>query len=282
MFCSLCICSRLAISCSKFDLNFHFYADDSQLYQSCRFENLNTLLFIFQQCFSEIKFWMNRNKLKLNDNKSEAILVGRTDILKQVKCTSIKLGESEIPFATSVKNLGVCIDSDLSFSSHVNATIRNVNMDLRRLRQIRDLIPLDVAIVLANALILPKFDYCNSLLCNINKDKIKALQVAQNDAARLVFKRPRHSSASCLLNQLHWLPIEQRIKYKVCSIVHKSFQSNYPEYINEMLHVYIPGRVLRSSYDPRRLVKPKVCRKIGEQSFSFSAPLFWNSLPRHI
>ena len=55
-----------------------------------------------------------------------------------------------------------------------------------------------------------------------------------------------------------------------------------PEYINELINIYIPTRNLRSKTDNRVLVKPKVLRKIGEQSLTYSAPLFWNSLPGHV
>ena len=162
------------------------------------------------------------------------------------------------------------------------ATLRKIYLDLMRMRKVRHLLSLEVAIILVNALILSKLDYCNSILANITKDKIKSLQVAQNDAARLVFKKKRSAHVTHLLKQLHWLPIEKRIQYKICCIVHKSVHSECPEYINELLPTYVPTRNLRSKLDNHVLIKPKIYRKIGEQSFSFSAPLFWNSLPGHI
>ena len=140
----------------------------------------------------------------------------------------------------------------------------------------------DIAILLVNALVLTKIDYCNSLLVNINKDKINSLQVAQNDAARLIFRRSRFNSASNLLRELHWLPVFKRIDYKICSLVHKSIHSFGPEYILNLLKFYTPTRNLRSNSDCLILSKQPTSRKIGEQSFSFSAPQIWNSLPRDV
>ena len=95
------------------------------------------------------------------------------------------------------------------------------------------------------------------------------------------FRKNRYTSASDLLTELHWLPVEKRIQYKICSIVHKSLYHESPECINELINVYTPTRNLRSA-DTCVLVKPTMFRKVGEQSFTYSAPLFWNSLPGHV
>ena len=155
-------------------------------------------------------------------------------------------------------------------------------MELRRISKIRSQISKDIAILLVNSLVLTKLDYCNSLLANFNKDKIHSLQVAQNDAARLIFGKPRNASASNLLKELHWLPVNKRIQYKLCMLIHKSIHLASPEYINELIKFYSPNRNLRSKSDYRILLKPKTLRKVGEQSFSFSAPQIWNSLPQSV
>ena len=139
----------------------------------------------------------------------------------------------------------------------------------------------DVSFLLMNALVLSKLDYCNSLLANVPKSTLRPLQVAQNDAARVVFNKTRRTSASSLLHELHWLPIEKRIQYKICTFVFKALHCEAPQYVSEMLNVYIPARNLRSK-SKNVLVKPKMKRKIGERSFQFSAPMFWNSLPCHV
>ena len=264
---------------SDFELMSHFYADDSQIYKSCSHQNLYTLVDQFQRCFNEIKSWMNANKLMLNDSKTEVLFIGRPTILEKSNIDSINFGGSPISVSKVAKNLGVYIDSNLSFEIHVNNTLKNIYMVLKKIYNIRNLINQDVAALLARSLILPKIDYCNSLLANTNKLTIKRLQVAQNDAARLVFRKSRfNSSASDLLNKLHWLPVEMRIKYKICCIVYNSLHGRSPDYLYNLINIYRPTRTLRSEGD-NLLVKPRTARKIGEQAFSFSAPQFWNSLP---
>ena len=108
----------------QYDLNFHCYADDTQLYKSTQWDKVDTLVERLQLCFSDIKAWMNENKIKLNDAKTEVILIGRPDVVKKVTHDSVVFGNDVIKISNTVKNLGVFIDSDLSFKSHVNSTIR--------------------------------------------------------------------------------------------------------------------------------------------------------------
>lgn len=155
-------------------------------------------------------------------------------------------------------------------------------LEIRRISKIRHIIPTNVAEKLVNSFVLTKLDYCNSLLSNISKDKIHRLQVVQNNAARMVLKKNRYSSASSLLQELHWLPVDRRIQYKVSTIVYKSLNNVGPNYIRNLLNLYIPNRNLRSLKDQCRLTVARPLRRIGLQSFEYSAPLFWNSLPENI
>ena len=272
----------LADVVAKHGINHHIYADDTQLYASTSPSNILSLKSALEACLTDVKCWTNTNKLMLNDDKTEALLVGRSCVLKSVDLTSIQCGDSEIFFSPFVKSLGVLIDSTLSFNYQVTNVIRQLNIELRRIRQIRNLISTETAKTLISSLVLSKLDYCNSLLANITKDKIKSMQITQNNAARLVFKKPKFHSVSFLLRELHWLPVDKRILYKLCSLVYKSLNTQDPPYIREMLNVYTPARSLRSENDKFILTKPMPHRKIGEQSFAFSAPHSWNSLPEDL
>ena len=222
---------------------------------------------------------MNENRLKLNDDKTEALLCGRKDILKNVDAHCLTFGSDTVEFSDHVKNLGVHIDSDLSMSIHVKNTIRSIYFELSRISKIRHLLPRKATESLVNSLVLTKLDYCNSLLANASKYNLKSLQSIQNNAARLILKKKKFEPSAPLLQELHWLPVEKRIIYKICTLVFKSLNSDGPLYLKDLITVYVPKRNLRSIHDTTLLLKPKIPRKIGEQSFLFSAPHFWNSLP---
>ena len=90
----------------------------------------------------------------------------------------------------------------------------------------------------------------------------------------------KKSSATLLLKDLHWLPIKQRVLYKISIIVFKCLNCNdFPSYLKDLISVYKPSRSLRSA-DKFLLVKPfKKLKTFGQRSFHFSAPTVWNSLP---
>ena len=127
----------------RFDLDFQFYADDRQIYKSIMFQDVHISFLKSCSNVREVKKWMNLKRLKLNVSKTEAILIGRPNILAKVKCKSITLGNSEILFTNVVKNLVVQNDCHLSFNSRVNNIIRGVYMKMRRISKIRCFICID-------------------------------------------------------------------------------------------------------------------------------------------
>ena len=77
------------------------------------------------------------------------------------------------------------------------------------------------------SLILFRIDYCNAVLHDAPSYSIKDIQYVQN-AARIVLQAPRRSHASPLLRMLHWLPIQQRIEYKVALVTFKVRKTSTP------------------------------------------------------
>ena len=112
---------------------------------------------------------------------------------------------------------------------------------------------------------------------------LERLQKVQNSAARLVLKARKRDHVTPLLRDLHWLPIQARIEYKLSTFCHSFFSGTAPEYLSTLLHVYVPSRQLRSSSDSKLLRIPHVKTKsFGQRSFSYVAPSVWNSLPQEV
>ena len=112
---------------------------------------------------------------------------------------------------------------------------------------------------------------------------IQPLQKIQNFAARLVLLAPRHHHSTSLLEKLHWLPILERVKYKVACMCFSAISDSGPANLSELLHVYTPSRTLRSSSDTRMLGnKQHKCKTHGFCTFSCFEPHIWNSLPQDL
>ena len=126
-------------------------------------------------------------------------------------------------------------------------------------------------------------NYMGTLLMGTPKSVIQPLQKIQNFAARLVLLAPRHHHKTPLLEKLHWLPISERIKYKVACMCFSAINGSSPAYLSELLHVYTPSRTLRSSSDTRMLEIQQYKRKThGFRTFSCFGPHIWNSLPQDL
>ena len=129
--------------------------------------------------------------------------------------------------------------------------------------------------------VLSRLDYCNATLAGLPATHIARLQRIQNNtvAARLVLQKSKRQHVTPLLKQLHWLPIQTRIDYKLATLAFRHFDGSLPEYLSSRLDIYLPSRYLRSSND--RLLKAPhwKLKSFGYRSFSYQGPVVWNSLP---
>ena len=135
----------------------------------------------------------------LNDDKTEAIVTGSQKVLQEVNRDHLTIGDNNISFCKSVKNLLVYFDSRLTMETHVNHLISSLYLEIRRISKVRPIISSKISALLVNSLVLSKLDYCNSLLCGISCEKMNKLQIAQNNAARMVLKKSKREHASPLL-----------------------------------------------------------------------------------
>ena len=117
----------------------------------------------------------------------------------------------------------------------VNAIARACNYHIWALRHIRRLITVDIAKTLACSIVGDRLDYCNSLLNGTSNKNIAMLQRQQNSLARIVLQMPRSAHTTPLLHSLHWLPVRQRIQYKVAVLVYNAKITSTPPYLHSLL-----------------------------------------------
>ena len=265
------------------NIDFHSYADDTQTYKSVSIKEVQNQVIKTSECISSIKGWMNRNKLKLNEAKTEYMLAGKASLLSICDKPPMYVNDSEILPTTQVKNLGVIFDEELTLSAHVNSLCQQMFMEIRKISLHRKFLPDDVVIQLMVSLVLSKMDYCNSLFFGLPNNLLNKLQRVQNCAAKICLRKRKFDHVTPLLKALHWLPVRERIQYKIATLCHKHFLGSLPFYLSELLKLPQRTRTLRSCSDTTILVKPiKNLKSYGERSFEFSGPMIWNTLPKEI
>ena len=108
------------------------------------------------------------------------------------------------------------------------------------------------------------------------------LQTIQNRSARLIFKANRREHTSPLLQQLHWLPVSERIVFKILFLVFKVCMGEAPGYLSDLLSNYVHSdntRFLRSHADQYLLTYKRTFTSYGDKAFANFVPKVWNKLP---
>ena len=170
------------------------------------------------------------------------------------------------------------MDSHLAMSHQVSAICKSCNFHLYRLSSIRHYPTVEATRNAVQALITSRLDYCNSLLAAITPAQVNQLQKTQNKAARLVTRTPRLHHITPVLEQLHWLPLECRIQFKVIEMVFKCIHNEAPSYLCDLLQPRKVDSRLRSD-SAIKLYQPIAHKSVGERAFSVTAPRLWNNLP---
>jgi len=140
------------------------------------------------------------------------------------------------------------IDQQLTFADHVRRIIGRCFHSLRQLPSIRRKLTTGTAISLVNALVISRIDYCNTVLAGVYGVHLRQLQGVLNAAARLIVRKQTFDNISSMIRDvLHWLPIQQRIQYKLCTLVSNCLHDVTPVYLPTGLREYRPMQSVRSA-----------------------------------
>ncbi len=171
----------------KYGISFHCYADDTQLYISTKPDETSKLSKL-TECVKNIKDWMTSNFLLLNSDKTEILLIGPKDSTQNLLDYNLQLDGCNVTSST-VKNLGVILDSNLSFENHISNVTKTAFFHLRNISKLRNMLSVSDAEKLVHAFMTSRLDYCNALLGGCPASSINKLQIVQNAAARVLTRQ---------------------------------------------------------------------------------------------
>ena len=215
----------------------------------------------------------------MNPDKTEIITFGSHHTIKKVTFQSINILDQNIELKNVIRYLGAWLDSLLNFKHHCMIKARSAIFNIMRIRNIRKYLTKDACQVVVCSLVLSHIDYCNGILIGAPKTSITFLQRAQTMASKLILGRKRLDSGTKSLQDLHWLPVLQRIKFKICLQMFKCQNNMAPDYLTNKLkrHEHIRTTRYHSSFTyDIPYVKHKT---FAARSFSVQGPKLWNELP---
>jgi hypothetical protein len=220
--------------------------------------------------------------LKLNDEKTEFIIVSSKHQRGHFSSTNISIGDCSVSAVESARNLGTVFDQALDMDAHITSLCRAAHFQLQNIWRIRNVLTRSITETLVHAFVTSRLDNGNSLLSGIPNTSLRKLQLVQNTAARLILGLRKYDHITPAFLELHWLPVKERILFKVLLLSWKAQHDQAPGYISNMLCPLTSARQLRSSGELRLRVPRTNLRTYGDRAFSVVAPKAWNNLPKTI
>ena len=263
----------------------HCYADDTQIYLHVKPNETQTAALKIEHCLQKVHRWLASNRLRLNPSKTELMWCSSLRRANTFSAPLVTFSGVDLHPTKSMRDLGVQIRSDTGIMDQVKTVVRSCFYQLRQLKVIKRSLNYNFLRDAAYALVLSRIDYCNSLYANSPSSMLQPMQVIINAAARIVSGRSKfHSVKDYVRDNLHWLPIQQRIKFKLCILVFKALHGMAPPYISDMC----VKLELTKNYPRLRSVNncdifvPRYKNNYASRAFHIAGPLAYNSLPSDI
>ena len=256
----------------KHGFSIHGYADDHQIFKAFKIEfQFATLRYSLPKCLSLVASWMKRYFLKLNAGKSQVIVFTPESQSNGLLVQRVLLDDgSVLPISTEAMNLGMLLDSRLTFTPQIDRVIQSCYRLLRDITFIRKYLSTDEIKSLVNSIVVARIDYCNALYTGLSVHNMSRLQRLQNSCARVIYGARRRDHVSGLMKDLHWLPVRLRIIFKILCLIFKCLQGTAPSYLSDILPETRENRFVRI---------PRTKSTYGDYAFCRCGPIYWNALP---
>lgn len=234
-----------------------------------------------QKCAVSINEWMNSNKLKMNNSKTEFIMFGSRQQLEKCQTTEINICDDAIKSSDCIRYLGAFLDETLNFKEHIKRKCKTAMLNYFKIKSIRKYLSKDATETLVLSLVISHLDYCNIILYGVSHSELSKFQRIQNMCAKLILNRSKYDSSKQSLFDLHWLPIKARITFKVLVYMYNCSVGNAPSYLSDLLTHKVSRRTLRSSQSSIGNYEVPFNRNktFSDRSFSYVGPKLWNDLP---
>ena len=255
------------------------YADDTTLL--CSSSDPISLQSDLTSSLTSIANWFEVNKLTLNVKKTKLMIFGTNNILRNFENISLTYATDLIDRVDSYKYLGVLFDPCLTWCNHVNSISSNISKRIGLIRRIKFFLPISTLIKLANALVMPHFDYCSSVWSNCNVQYSNNLQILQNRLARVLVSADIRTRIIDLMNALNWNKLDQRWKLQLLLTTFKCLKGDAPVYLSSQFSFATHSHHTRGQTF-NTLIVPSWKNSSGKRTFYYRASKLWNNLPNDI
>ena len=257
----------------------HLYADDTILYYSDN--DVNCIDDFLNADLKRIHDWMCLNKLSLNVDKTESILIGTRSMLSKRKSLNVHISGNRIQSKETVKYLGVLIDQELKWNAHIENLCTRTSKLVNFLGRLRVFINECNLKLIYRTIILPLFDYADVVFDSSSQKYTDQLQKLQNRAGRIILGIDpyKHISNHAIHQTLNWESLKSRRVKHTLSLAYKSINNLSAPYMQDLFEFISHQYSLRSDGN---LVLPKPHTESCKRMFSYRGASYFNDLPRDV
>ena len=256
------------------------YADDTALYYASK--DINELVKVINDDLINVTAWLNKNKLSLNVNKTEVILLGTKSRLRNLPHNDINININGTPLSRvkKCKHLGVIVDENLSWSDHIDQVRKKALSGMHVIRKVKNIIPQSTRNLLYNTIVSSHFDYCDVVWGNCGVTLQEKLQKLQNRSARIIRNVDWSVPSSVNLKELNWISLNAKRRQHDAIMMYKIINNHVPQYLTNKFNIVNSGYALRRSNMSVSIPMPKT--KSLKRSFSYRGATTWNSIQANI
>ena len=211
----------------------NLFADDTLI--ACSGQNLHQMIEKMNRVLKNVEMFFKINKLKLNPEKTKAMILGGRNKIMNLSMDEFKLNieEKDLEWVEQIKYLGFVIDNTLSLKKHCEYIQRKISKKLFFFSRVARDLSMYARITVFKTIIQPHFDYCATLLYMADNSSVQSLQVLFNRGMRIILRCSRYTSIRMMLSVLNWFSVSQRLYYFTMIFVFKLSRGMLPSYFDE-------------------------------------------------
>ena len=256
------------------------YVDDSKILRSFHTPESETAMLEIEEDLHRVAIWCCENHLLINPEKTKFLLLGTRQLMNRLPAQpSLSfLGKTLTP-VSSAKDLGLTLDSHLSYDDHISKLASSCLSKLMQINRVRQSFDQTTLLKIMSTLVFSKMFYCSTVWSNTTNKNITKLQLLQNFACKIVTGTRKYDHVSPLLRQLNWKPVQQCLDHRDLVLTYKCVKNLAPEYLCKKFQKSPHDRATRN----RDLFQiPRFKTSTGQRTFSYRAVKLWNNLDKDV
>ncbi len=213
----------------------YLFADDGALFfeNSCRKTYINMkieLITIFK--------WLSANKLAFNVGKTEFMLFDKLDQIDEIEIELSNGTSFSIKECKETKYLGLMVDNKLDFKCHIEYIKKKILKRIGAMYRSKGLLPVKYRKMFANALMLPQFDYLDTIYNKAGKTKLAELDILYKKVAKIALDVSQTESSLNVYKDMKWLPLHLRRQLHLSNYMYRIINGNCPtNFMNKFSYV---------------------------------------------